>query len=236
MSINFISDLHLDKSRPHINNYFIHYLKSLSSNVSDLYILGDLFEYWVGDDDPMDGLDDVCEAIIDVGKKINIWYMHGNRDFLVSKKICDNLKINLLQDPSIINIGNMKILLLHGDTLCTDDLDYQQFRLMVRSEKWQNEMLSKPLSERLMVAEALRKKSKEANMEKGEEIMDVNENEVLSVIEKHDPDIIIHGHTHRPNIHHHDNVIRYVLGDWYNNFYVLTLDDNKFIINKGQLK
>ena len=236
MSINFISDLHLDKSRPHINNYFIHYLKSLNSNVSDLYILGDLFEYWVGDDDPMDGLDDVCEAIIDVGKKINIWYMHGNRDFLVSKKICDNLKINLLQDPSIINIGNMKILLLHGDTLCTDDLDYQEFRLMVRSEKWQNEMLSKPLSERLMIAEALRKKSKEANMEKGEEIMDVNENEVLSVIEKYDPDIIIHGHTHRPNIHHHDNVIRYVLGDWYNNFYVLTLDDNKFIINKGQLK
>ena len=236
MSINFISDLHLDKSRPHINNYFIHYLKSLSSNVSDLYILGDLFEYWVGDDDPMDGLDDVCEAIIDVGKKINIWYMHGNRDFLVSKKICDNLKINLLHDPTIINNGNMKILLLHGDTLCTDDLDYQEFRLMVRSEKWQNEMLSKPLSERLMIAEALRKKSKEANMEKGEEIMDVNENEVLSVIEKYDPDIIIHGHTHRPNIHHHDNVIRYVLGDWYNNFYVLTLDDNKFIINKGQLK
>ena len=236
MSINFISDLHLDKSRPHINNYFIHYLKSLSSNVSDLYILGDLFEYWVGDDDPMDGLNDVCEAIIDVAEKINIWYMHGNRDFLVSKKICDNLKINLLQDPTIINNGNMKILLLHGDTLCTDDLDYQEFRLMVRSEKWQNEMLSKPLSERLMIAEALRKKSKEANMEKGEEIMDVNENEVLSVIEKYDPDIIIHGHTHRPNIHHHDNVIRYVLGDWYNNFYVLTLDDNKFIINKGQLK
>ncbi len=236
MSINFISDLHLDKSRPHINNYFIYYLKSLDNNVSDLYILGDLFEYWVGDDDPMDGLDDVCEAIIDVGKKINIWYMHGNRDFLVSKKICDNLKINLLQDPTIINNGNMKILLLHGDTLCTDDLDYQKFRLMVRSEKWQNEMLNKPLDERLMIAEALRKKSKEANMEKGEEIMDVNENEVLSVIEKHDPDIIIHGHTHRPNIHHHDNVIRYVLGDWYNNFYVLTLDGNKFIINKGQLK
>ena len=236
MSINFISDLHLDKSRPHINNYFIHYLKSLNSNVSDLYILGDLFEYWVGDDDPMDGLDDVCEAIIDVGKKINIWYMHGNRDFLVSKKICDNLKINLLQDPTIINNGNMKILLLHGDTLCTDDLAYQEFRLMVRSEQWQNEMLSKPLDERLMIAETLRKKSKEANMKKGEEIMDVNENEVLSVIEKHGPDIIIHGHTHRPNIHHHNNVTRYVLGDWYNNFYVLALDDNKFIINKGQLK
>lgn len=236
MSINFISDLHLDKSRPHINNYFIHYLKSLDSKVSDLYILGDLFEYWVGDDDPMDGLDDVCEAIIDVGKKINVWYMHGNRDFLVSKKICDKLKFNLLQDPTTINNGDMKILLLHGDTLCTDDMAYQEFRLMVRSEQWQNEMLSKPLDERLMIAETLRKKSKEANMEKGEEIMDVNENEVLSVIEKHGPDIIIHGHTHRPNIHHHNNVIRYVLGDWYNNFYVLALDDNKFIINKGQLK
>ena len=106
----------------------------------------------------MDGFDD-GEAIIDVGKKINIGTCTVIVTFLY-QKICDNLKINLLQDPSIINIGNMKILLLHGDTLCTDDLDYQQFRLMVRSEKWQNEMLSKFPSERLMVAEALRKKSK----------------------------------------------------------------------------
>ena len=112
MALSFISDLHLDKSRPHINKYFIKYLNHLDSSVTDLYILGDLFEYWVGDDDPMDGLGEVRSAITDLGKKINIWYMHGNRDFLVSKSICKDLKINLLDDPTVIDIGNVKILLL----------------------------------------------------------------------------------------------------------------------------
>ena len=236
MAINFISDLHLDKSRPHINKYFIEYLNHLDDSVSDLYILGDLFEYWVGDDDPMDGLQEVRNAITGLGQKINIWYMHGNRDFLVTKSICKDLKINLLDDPTVIEIDNMKILLMHGDTLCTDDHEYQNFRSMVRSSAWQKEMLSKSLEERLSIANSLRSKSIEANRLKGEEIMDVNNTEVMNIIEKYKPDVIVHGHTHRPNIHHHDDVIRYVLGDWYNNFYILTYDNDKFYINKGLLK
>ena len=236
MAINFISDLHLDKSRPHINKYFIQYLNHLDDSVSDLYILGDLFEYWVGDDDPMDGLQEVRNAITGLGEKINIWYMHGNRDFLVTKSICKDLKINLLDDPTVIEIDNTKILLMHGDTLCTDDHEYQHFRSMVRSSAWQKEMLSKSLEERLGIANSLRSKSIEANKLKGEEIMDVINTEVMNIIEKYKPDVIVHGHTHRPNIHHHNDVIRYVLGDWYNNFYILTYDNDKFYINKGLLK
>ena len=236
MAINFISDLHLDKSRPHINKYFIEYLNHLDNSVTDLYILGDLFEYWVGDDDPMDGLEDVRDAITYLGGKINIWYMHGNRDFLVTKSICKNLKINLLDDPTVIEIDNVKILLLHGDTLCADDHEYQNFRSMVRSSDWQKEMLSKSLEERLTIANSLREKSIEANRLKGEEIMDVNTTEVMNIIEKYKPNVIIHGHTHRPNIHRHNEVTRYVLGDWYNNFFILTYDNDKFYINKGLLK
>jgi UDP-2,3-diacylglucosamine hydrolase len=141
-----------------------------------------------------------------------------------------------LDDPTVIEIDNVKILLLHGDTLCTDDHEYQNFRSMVRSSTWQKEMLSKSLEERLAIANNLREKSIEANRLKGEEIMDVNNTEVVNIIEKYRPDVIIHGHTHRPNIHRHNEVIRYVLGDWYNNFFVLTYDNDKFYINKGLLK
>ena len=236
MAINFISDLHLDKSRPHINEYFIKYLYNLDKKVTDLYILGDLFEYWVGDDDPMDGLKEVREAITLLGKKINIWYMHGNRDFLVSDKICKSLSINLLTDPTVLEVKKMKILLLHGDTLCTDDHEYQNFRNIVRSSDWQREMLSKSLDERLAIANSLRKKSIDANKEKESDIMDVNKNEIMNVIKNYMPNIIIHGHTHRPNVHKHDNVVRYVLGDWYNSFFILSFDENKFTIHKGLLK
>ena len=240
MAIHFISDLHLDKSRSEVNSYFLNYLSRLDKKVTDLYILGDLFEYWIGDDDPMDGLAEIKSALYNLGDKINIWYMHGNRDFLISNKICSQFNMNLITDPTIINKNNIKILLMHGDTLCIDDIDYQNFRKTVRSKKWQEAMLSKSLEERLSIASNLRKKSQLANKGKSEEIMDVNHNEVIKVLEKYKPDVLIHGHTHRPNIHQHNfdsyTAHRYVLGDWYNRFFVLTLDDSKFSIMKGILK
>ena len=240
MSIDFISDLHLDKTRPEVNKYFIQYLLNLKEETTDLYILGDLFEYWVGDDDPMDGLDDVRACIIKLGKKINIWYMHGNRDFLISEKICNTLQMKLLVDPSLVILNGITILLVHGDTLCTDDIAYQEFRGLVRSKKWQSEMLEKPLPERLMIADSLRKKSIEANESKHEDIMDVNVSEVEKLIKLYSPDVIIHGHTHRPNIHIHDleehRTLRYVLGDWYDKFFILSLKKNKFSVYKGRLK
>ncbi len=240
MSIDFISDLHLDKTRPEVNEYFIKYLLNLNKDITDLYILGDLFEYWVGDDDPMDGLDNIRSCITTLGERINIWYMHGNRDFLISEKICNVLKMKLLIDPSVININGVRILLVHGDTLCTDDIDYQKFRGLVRSKEWQSEMLAKPLQERLAIADTLRKKSIEANEGKDSDIMDVNAIEVEKLIRAHSPNIIIHGHTHRPNIHVHNideqKILRYVLGDWYDKFFILSLKNNKFSVCKGRLK
>ena len=240
MSIDFISDLHLDKTRPEVNKYFIKYLLNLNKDITDLYILGDLFEYWVGDDDPMDGLDDIRSCITELGGKINIWYMHGNRDFLISEKICNILKMKLLIDPSIIDVDGARILLVHGDTLCTDDIAYQKFRGLVRSEKWQSEMLAKPLRERLLIADSLRKKSIEANQGKEDNIMDVNASEVEKLIKVHSPNVIIHGHTHRPNIHIHEidqqKVMRYVLGDWYDKFFILSLKNKRFSVCKGKLK
>jgi UDP-2,3-diacylglucosamine hydrolase len=240
MAIDFISDLHLDRTRPAVNEYFITYLNNISKDVTDLYILGDLFEYWVGDDDPMDDLNEVRTSITILGSKINIWYMHGNRDFLISKKICKNLNMKLLNDPTVILKNELKLLLLHGDTLCTDDTEYQNFRSLVRSDEWQTKMLSKSLEERLSLAENLRMKSIEANVHKDEDIMDVNMREIDLLIEKYKPDIIIHGHTHRPNIHTYESeekkIHRYVLGDWYDRFFILSLKNRGFIVSKGNLK
>ena len=240
MTIDFISDLHLDKTRPEVNKYFINYLDNINKDVTDLYILGDLFEYWVGDDDPMDGLNEIRASISKLGVKINVWYMHGNRDFLISKKICSNLNMRLLEDPTVIIKNGQRLLLLHGDTLCTDDKEYQKFRTLVRSDEWQKQMLSKSLEERLSLAENLRKKSIDANAHKKENIIDVNINEVDTLIESYKPNIIVHGHTHRPNIHKHnlnqEHIYRYVLGDWYNRFFILSLKNKAFVISKGNLK
>ena len=129
---------------------------------------------------------------------------------------------------------------MHGDTLCTDDIDYQKFRGLVRSKEWQSEMLAKPLQERLAIADTLRKKSVEANEGKDADIMDVNAREVEKLIRAHSPNIVIHGHTHRPNIHVHNigekKILRYVLGDWYDKFFILSLKNNKFSVCKGRLK
>ena len=240
MTIDFISDLHLDRTRPEVNKYFINYLNNIGKDVTDLYVLGDLFEYWVGDDDPMDDLNEIRTSITMLGSKINIWYMHGNRDFLISKKICKDLNMKLLKDPTVILENELKLLLLHGDTLCTDDKEYQNFRSLVRSEEWQTKMLSKSLEERLSIAENLRTKSINANAHKDENIMDVNTREIDLLIDNYKPDIIIHGHTHRPNIHTHEseekNIYRYVLGDWYDRFFILSLKNRGFVVSKGNLK
>lgn len=240
MSIHFISDLHLDESRSEVNHYFLNYLSKLDKNITDLYILGDLFEYWVGDDDPMQGLDNIKESINKLGENINIWYMHGNRDFLISKCICNDFNMKLISDPTLITRENKRILLMHGDTLCIDDIEYQNFRSIVRSKEWQDSMLSKSLDDRLVIADNLRKQSQLANKGKNEEIMDVNDKEVIKILKEHQPDILIHGHTHRPNIHQYNidgsQIYRYVLGDWYDKFFILSLENNKFTITKGALK
>ncbi|MDA7841428.1 UDP-2,3-diacylglucosamine diphosphatase [Gammaproteobacteria bacterium] len=239
MATIFISDLHLDKDRPKVIRYFIDFLNNLESDIESLYILGDFVEYWVGDDDPGDGLEEVFNSIKKKSNSIPIYFMHGNRDFMISEKFCNQHGMKFLKDPTKIKLHGKKILLMHGDTLCIDDIEYQKFRTMVRSPLWQNEMLKKSLEERINLAKMLRAKSLSETGTKDEVIMDVNNDEVISQLKKHNVDMIIHGHTHRPNIHkiisENKECKRIVLGDWYDKSFILRISDDEIIIDKSNL-
>ena len=239
MTTIFISDLHLDKDRPKVIRYFIDFLNNLESDIESLYILGDFVEYWVGDDDPGDGLEEVFSSIKKKSNSIPIYFMHGNRDFMISEKFCNHHGMKFLKDPTKIKLHGKKILLMHGDTLCIDDIEYQKFRTMVRSPLWQNEMLKKSLEERINLAKMLRAKSLSETDTKDEVIMDVNSDEVISQLKKHNVDMIIHGHTHRPNIHkiisENRECKRIVLGDWYDKSFILRISDGEIIIDKSNL-
>jgi UDP-2,3-diacylglucosamine hydrolase len=217
----FISDLHLCASRPGITAAFIEFLQNTASKVNALYILGDLFEYWAGDDD----IDDTFhQQIISSFKNLSatgvkVFLMHGNRDFLIAEGFCQMAGITLLDDPTMIDLHGKKALLSHGDDLCVDDVAYQQFRIQVRDKKWQHEFLNQPLQIRKKQIEAIRARSEQEKTQKSLEIMDVNNEAVIALLRKYQPDMLIHGHTHRPNQHSIDLndrlITRWVLGDWY---------------------
>lgn len=217
----FISDLHLCASRPAITAAFVKFLQDTASKAKALYILGDLFEYWAGDDD----IDDAFHRQIISGFKklsdsgVDIFLMHGNRDFLIADDFCQMAGMTLLADPTMIDLYGKKALLSHGDDLCIDDVAYQQFRIQVRDKKWQHEFLSQPLQARKKQIEAIRARSELEKTQKSMEIMDVNAVAVNALLEKYQPDLLIHGHTHRPNQHSINLdgklITRWVLGDWY---------------------
>lgn len=215
----FISDLHLDEQRPAISRAFFQFLENNAKNAETLYILGDFFESWIGDDDQSELIEQTRQALralVDSGTKVAI--MHGNRDFLLGEGFCRSIGATLLSDPSIIDLNGKKTLLMHGDSLCTTDSEYIQFRAMARSTAWQKEVLAKPLEERRALAQQLRMASKEANSNKAEDIMDVTTSEVIRVMQEHDCMRLIHGHTHRPARHPltigGKTAERIVLGDW----------------------
>lgn len=232
----FISDLHLCSSRPNITKAFIHFLEHSASKAENLFILGDLFEYWAGDDDLDDsGHEVIIEAIkalsYDAGTQV--FFMHGNRDFLISDQFAKAANIELLQDPSEINLYGKRILISHGDELCKDDTRYQAFRLQVRSHEWQSEFLSQPLAARKAQIEALRHQSEQEKSHKSLAIMDVNSDAVSALLRLHQyPELFIHGHTHRPNKHIIEidghQCQRVVLGDWYEQGSYLRLDHHGF--------
>ena len=215
MSIFFISDLHLEQNKPHLTKAFKNFIDSKVNLHDELFILGDFFEQWIGDDNEDDFIKSVKNILKDkTAKGLTVYFMHGNRDFLIGDKFCKEVGAILLDDPYIINLEEKKIMLMHGDSLCTDDEDYQNFRNLVRSKDWQEDFLSKDLKERKEVAKNLREISSLENQTKDENIMDVNQSEVLKIIEDHSVDVLIHGHTHRPFIHDENGVPRMVLGDW----------------------
>jgi UDP-2,3-diacylglucosamine hydrolase len=217
----FISDLHLTEERPEANERFIAFLEEKARNASALYILGDFFEYWIGDDDLAEPFNAIVAGLLkDLTEKgVNVRLMHGNRDFLIGERFCAATGVKLLDDPVVENIQGEKTLLVHGDTLCTDDLDYQAWRRKARDPAFQADFLAKSLLERRRAVGQMRERSKEVVKAKTAEIMDVNEEAVRQALRRHGVRRLIHGHTHRPGRHalevDGERCDRWVLPDWY---------------------
>lgn len=217
----FVSDLHLRAERPDLTRRFAVFLaNTAAANVDTLFILGDLFEYWIGDDNLADSFNhDVCallRATSDMGTRI--FFIAGNRDFLIGEAFAAAAGMTLLPESAIVDAGGTATLLLHGDTVCTDDLPYQEFRRMVRSKEWQEGFLARPLSERRAEVESMRRRSVEATQGKTAAIMDANPAAINAALTAHGCTRLIHGHTHRPN---HEQIQlaagraeRWVLSDW----------------------
>lgn len=219
MTTYFISDLHLDETRPAISRAFFDFLDHKARGADALYILGDFFEVWVGDDDDSAYSREVVarlRAFSDSGTPL--FFMHGNRDFLLGEQFCRETGAALLTDPTVIDLYGQRVLLMHGDSLCTRDTEYMAFRQQARSREWQQGLLSQPLEARRAFAQNARQQSKTMNSLKAEDIMDVTPSEVVAALESHKAQIMIHGHTHRPNCHefeaNHQPAQRWVLGDW----------------------
>lgn len=223
--ILFISDLHLDASRPHITRAFYHFLANEGRQAEQLYILGDLFELWVGDDDDSSlALEVQSELRALAGSGTELYFMHGNRDFLIGESFANSTGATLLPDPHPLEIGGKRVLLMHGDLLCTGDRDYQAFRQQVRQPEWMQMVLSKSLEERRALGRQIRQQSQSMNSRKAEDIMDVTAGEVQAVMDRFQATTLIHGHTHRPARHELPSGERIVLGDWENEGWCLRYD------------
>ncbi|MBE9567683.1 MAG: UDP-2,3-diacylglucosamine diphosphatase [Proteobacteria bacterium] len=231
----FISDLHLAPERPQIIALFLRFADAVAAKADTLFILGDFVEYWLGDDDPAPALTPIFDKLAELSEKhgTRVFFMHGNRDFLIGEKLAERCHFQLIDEPYALSMNGKKMLLMHGDTLCTDDIEYQKFRQMVRSPLWKQEILSKSLEERIQIARQFREQSQKSTTEKEETIMDVNQQETDKVFIDNDITLLIHGHTHRPAIHHKTingiETTRIVLGDWYNTgSYLIIRDDDNY--------
>jgi len=224
----FIADLHLHNKRPDIIRAFVILLEQKAPQFDELYLLGDIFEAWVGDDGAPEYLTPVYSALRQLASQgTRILFQHGNRDFLFGQSAAERLDIELLPEIKRLESPHGPVLILHGDQLCTDDLAYQQFRTMVRNPKWQQAFLEKPLAEREAIAQQLRETSRSETASKAESITDVSPTAVAELMQREHVDLIIHGHTHRPALHHQQNGdrgVRIVLGDWDTEGWYLEMD------------
>jgi len=229
MATLFVSDLHLCPTRPAINQTFFDFLRGPAAQAEALYILGDLFEYWAGDDD-----DDPFNSSVLAGLRtladsgVALYLMHGNRDFLIGEQFAAACHAKILPDPTPIDLHGTRTLLMHGDTLCTDDLKYLEFRAKVRSPAWQQQFLAQTLNARKEIIAGLRSENATEKKLKTEEIMDATPAGIEAVLRVHGYPRLIHGHTHRPALHRHvvdgHACERWVLADWYMSGSYLTCD------------
>ena len=218
----FISDLHLADERPEINSLFFRFMEDTARGAEALYILGDLFEYWVGDDQLDHDLlarsvTDTIRRLSDAGTRV--YFMHGNRDFLIGERFAREAGLTILPDPTLIKLYGQQVLLMHGDTLCTDDVAYQKFRAQTRTNEWKNATLAQPYEARQQLAQSIRAQSDSEKNQKPEEIMDVTDVAVEEAFRVHQYPLMIHGHTHRPATHQllvdGHACERWVLADWH---------------------
>ncbi|MBS0455768.1 MAG: UDP-2,3-diacylglucosamine diphosphatase [Proteobacteria bacterium] len=243
MTTLFVSDLHLDPVRPHIVAGFREFLREQAAHADALYILGDLFEYWVGDDDPQPAASEVADGLSALAATgVPIFFLRGNRDFLLRDVYATRCGMRILPDPCVIDLYGQPVLLLHGDTLCSDDVAYQAFRAQSREPAWQEAMLAQPLPARIALAQQARMQSIEhqravrpdatAQAAGREDITDVSTATVAATFARYGVATMIHGHTHRPAMHTLDVAgqprRRVVLGDWYEHGSVLRADTDGF--------
>ena len=233
MSTLFISDLHLDDRRPETTALLKEFLQDEAVNADALFILGDLFEFWLGDDVPSKCSVAIASALSRLANKgVPCYFMHGNRDFLLQEDYAKAAGVTLLPGEHVVDLYGERVLLMHGDSLCTDDIVYQQFRALSRNPLYQQDFLAKPPQERLQIALQAREASAEHKGDLGMDIMDVNQAAVNSAFERHDVLRMIHGHTHRPATHefelHNRKAQRIVLGDWYTQGSVLRVKPGSY--------
>ena len=231
MTTLFISDLHLEANQPEIGTQFLSFLAGEARGAEALYILGDLFEVWLGDDDPNPYYGEMKSALrtlIDTG--VPVYFMHGNRDFTIGADFAAETGVTILDDPTVVDLYGDQVLLCHGDALCTDDVRYQQIRAMTRNPEWQAMMLAKSIEERIAFAVQARKESMERGESLSDEIMDVNQEAVAAALQEYSVAVMLHGHTHRPAVHSFDlgdrKATRIVLGDWYEQGSVVRWDED----------
>lgn len=236
MCYYFISDLHLSESEPEISRLFLQFMAEIPPAVKAVYILGDFFDFWVGDDEQSALITTVKNALKTLRDKgIACYFICGNRDFLLGKKFADEVGMVLLPDYHLVDLYGKKILLCHGDTLCIDDTAYQQFRRKVH-QKWRQRLfLCLPLKLRLAIAHKIRAKSRLDKQQKNADIMDVNAEFTAQIVAQFGAEWLIHGHTHRQAIHTETNFTRIVLGDWGKTASILTLDEQGFQFNQERL-
>ncbi len=232
MATLFVSDLHLSPDRPQATRALFRFLEREARGADALYILGDLFEYWVGDDDLDDAFNaGVVAALARLAAAgVPIYLMHGNRDFVIGEAFARASGAKLLPDPAMLQLYGQPTLLMHGDTLCTLDQEYQAFRREARSPEWIDKLMRQPLDQRKTAVEALRRRSEQEKLTKAAEIMDVAPDEVEAQLRRYDYPRLIHGHTHRPARHVHvvdgHACERWVLADWYRGGSYLACDDS----------
>ncbi|SFO87737.1 UDP-2,3-diacylglucosamine hydrolase [Ectopseudomonas composti] len=231
--ILLISDLHLEEKRPDITRAFLHFLATRARQAEALYILGDFFEVWIGDDGMTPFQHEIACALRELSKTgTRIYLMHGNRDFLIGKVFCREAGCTLLSDPHKVQMGGEPVLLMHGDSLCTLDVGYMKLRRWLRNPLSLLILRNLPLTTRQKLARKLRNESRAQTRMKASDIVDVTPEEVIRVMAEHDVRTLIHGHTHRPAVHELEvngqSSRRIVLGDWDRQGWALQVDDEGF--------